>query len=162
MIKSLFNKVVVVVNSSETSIQAVEYAVAMAKIYRCALKALYVVDTSTIKQLVLSKFFVKEESAEYEESLIQDGTRYLQHAEKLALAKGISIETELRKGAIWTEVTSASEDFGADVILLGGFEKPGVDQRDVISQAYRKILTHAHCSVLVVKDKDVEKLYKNI
>lgn len=160
MIKSLIKNVLVVINSSDSSIHAAQYAIVMAKVYRCNVKAVYVVDTATLKQLMLSKFFVQEESAEYEEGLIADGTRNLKYVEELGLAKGVKIETELRKGAIWTEVTACADEFNAELILLGGFEKPGVDQRDVISSSYRNILMNAHCSVLVVKEQMVEKLYK--
>jgi len=33
--------------------------------YKCELKAVYVVDTATLKQLELSKFFVPDEVARY-------------------------------------------------------------------------------------------------
>ena len=73
MIKPIFQKVLILINGSESSIHAAQYGILMAKLYRCTLKAVYVVDTATLKQLTLSKFFVAEESSEYEESLTADG-----------------------------------------------------------------------------------------
>ena len=49
----------------------------LARLYRCDMKAIYVVDTATLKELTISKFFVTEESLDYENSLTEDGKRYL-------------------------------------------------------------------------------------
>lgn len=158
MIKPLFNNILVVINGSEASIQAAQYGVLMARLYRCDMKAIYVVDTATLKELTISKFFVSEESFEYEKSLTEDGKRYLNYVENLAKAKGIKIETELRKGSVWSEVIAYADDSKSDLILLG--EHKHIQSKDVISSIYREIISHANCSVLVVKEKDIEKLYK--
>lgn len=158
MIKPLFNNILVVINGSEASIQAAQYGVLMARLYRCDMKAIYVVDTATLKELTISKFFVSEESSEYEKSLTEDGKRYLNYVENLAKAKGIKIETELRKGSVWSEVIAYADDSKTDLILLG--EHRHIQSKDVISSIYREIISHANCSVLVVKEKDIEKLYK--
>ncbi len=160
MIKPLFQNILIVVNGTEASIHAVQYGILMAKLYRCNLNAVYVVDTATLKQLTLSKFFVQEESAEYEASLLDDGSRHLNYVIELGKAKGIKIETEIRRGAIWSEVITAADEKRTDLILLGGFEREGADQRDVLSTSLRKILLNARCSVLVVKEKMIEQLYK--
>ena len=158
MIKPLFNNILVVIIGSEASIQAAQYGVLMARLYRCDMKAIYVVDTATLKELTISKFFVSEESSEYEKSLTEDGKRYLNYVENLAKAKGIKIETELRKGSVWSEVIAYADDSKTDLILLG--EHKHIQSKDVISSIYREIISHANCSVLVVKEKDIEKLYK--
>lgn len=158
MIKPLFNNILVVINGSEASIQAAQYGILMARLYRCDMKAIYVVDTATLKELTISKFFVSEESSEYEKSLTEDGKRYLNYVENLAKVKGIKIETELRKGSVWSEVIAYADDSKTDLILLG--EHKHIQSKDVISSIYREIISHANCSVLVVKEKDIEKLYK--
>ncbi|MCQ2981869.1 MAG: universal stress protein [Treponemataceae bacterium] len=160
MIKPLFQKVLIVVNGSEASIKAAEYGILMAKLYKCSLKAVYVVDTATLKQLTLSKLFVAEESREYEQNLQADGTRYLEYVKSLALKKNINIETELRRGSVWTEVCTAADEMDANVILLGGMAATGSDGRDVLTEAYREILLNARCSVLMVREKMIEQLYK--
>ncbi|MGL4985944.1 MAG: universal stress protein [Treponemataceae bacterium] len=160
MIKPLFKDILVLVNGSEGSIKAAQYAVLMAKLYRCNVKALYIIDTATLKQLTLSKFFIKEESLEYEGALAADGDRYLDYVSELGKSKGVEIETIIRRGAVWSEVISVADEMNISLVLLGGFEREGVDQKDVLSTSYRKILLNAHCSVLMVKEKDLEQLYK--
>lgn len=158
MIKPLFNNILVVLNGSEASIQAAQYGILMARLYRCDVKVIYVVDTATLKELTLSKFFVAEESLDYENSLTEDGKRYLEYVEKLAKAKGIKVETELRKGAVWSEIVTYAEDSKIDLILLG--EHQHNQNKDVVTSAYREIISHANCSVLVVREKNIEQLYK--
>jgi len=157
--KALFQTVVVAVSGSEASINASKYAIVLAKQYRCRLVAVNVIDTATLKELLLSRIFVEEESFEYERSLEENGQRYLNYIEELAGRKGVAIEKVMRKGAVFSEIISAAEEREADLIILGGFEEKS-GTRDVLSRQRREILRNAKCSVLVVKEPDVEFLYK--
>ena len=152
MVKPLFNSILVVINGSEASIHAAQYGILMARLYRCDMKAIY------LKELTISKFFVAEESLDYENSLTEDGKRYLSYVENLAKSKGIKIETELRKGSVWSEVVGFAEDSNVDLILLG--EHQHKEEKDAITSTYKEIISHAGCSVLVVRQKNIEQLYK--
>lgn len=160
MIKPLVQNILVLVNGSEASINAAKYGILMSRLYRCKLRAIYVVDTATLKQLTLNKFFVTQESKEYEASLTSNGKRYLKYVEDLGRSKGVKVETELKSGSIWSEVISTSVNMNADLILLGGFESDAAESRDVLSTTYKEILVNSHCSVLMVKEKMIEQLYK--
>jgi nucleotide-binding universal stress UspA family protein len=160
MIRPLYRNVLILINGSESSIQAAKYGILMSKLYRCNLKALYVVDTATLKQLMLNKFFVAEESKEYEASLTLDGKKYLQYVEDLAKSKGVKIETEIKNGSVWSETVSMAESMEADLILLGGFDSNTRDQKDILSTSYREILINAPCSVQLVREKMIDQLYK--
>jgi nucleotide-binding universal stress UspA family protein len=159
MIKSLFSNIVVAVSGSDASILASKYAVVLAKLYHCRLSAVYVIDTATIRQLTLSKIFIQEESLEYEKSLEANGERYLSFVEELARAKGVKIEREMRRGAVYTELLSAADERKADLIILGGWEKDK-SGRDIITHAHREIMVSAKCSVLLVKEPAIDQLYK--
>ncbi|HHU35930.1 MAG TPA: universal stress protein [Treponema sp.] len=163
MIKPLFQNIMVMVNGTDASINAVRFAVLMAKLYRCRVYAIYVVDTATIKQLTLNRIFIEEESREYEQSLEDNGRRYLAFVEEMAQEKGVKIETELRHGAIWSEVVTSAEEKKIDVILLGGNDGEAVEageEKEIISASYRTIMLRARCSVLIVKEKMIEQLFK--
>ena len=159
MIKPLFSNILVVITGSDASISAAKYAILMAKQYRCRLIAAYVVDTATIRQLHLSKIFIKEESLEYEQSLEANGERYLSFTEELARAKGVKIDRELRRGAVYTEILKTADDKKVDLIILGGWERDHSAQ-DIISNAHREIMMNAKCSVLLVKEPTIDQLYK--
>jgi nucleotide-binding universal stress UspA family protein len=160
MIKPLFQNVLVMVNGTEASINAVKYAVLMARLYRSRVYALYVVDTATIKQLALNKIFVDEESAAYERSLAENGERYLRYVEEIGKAKGVRIETELRRGAIWSETIAMADERKIDAILIGSYDASSCEQKEIASTTFKSVLLNARCSVLVVKERMIEQLYK--
>lgn len=160
MIKPLFQNIMVMVNGTDASINAVRFAVLMAKLYRCRVHAMYVVDTATIKQLTLNRIFIEEESREYQKSLEDNGNRYLAFVEEMAQEKGVKVEIELRHGAIWSEVVAAAEEKKIDVILLGGNDGESGEENEIISPSYRSIMLRARCSVLIVKEKMIEQLFK--
>jgi len=159
MIKPLFSNIVVAISGSDASILAAKYAIVMAKAYRCRLSAVYVVDTATIKQLTLHRIFIQEESQEYEKSLQANGERYLTFVEELAMAKSIKIEKEIRRGAVCSEILAVVDEKKADVIILGGWEKDR-NPRDIVSQSHREIMINAKCSVLLVKEPEIDRIYK--
>jgi len=160
MIKPLFQNLLVVVNGTEASINAVKYAILMSKLYHCHVSALYVVDTATIKQLALNRIFIEEECRDYEQSLEENGKRYLSYVEELGKSKGVRIEIELRRGAIWSEVIATADSKHIDAILMGGYQKDAPDEKEIVSTTFRSVLLHARCSVIVVKEKMIEQLYK--
>lgn len=158
--KNVFSNLVVAVSGTEASISAAKYAVLMAKQYQCRLTAVYVIDTATIKQLTMTRIFVPQESAEYEKSLEENGKRYLAFAKELALAKGLSIETDLRRGAVHTEIMACADERKADGIILGGWER-GRAPQSIISVSHREILLHSSCTVIVVKEPMMDQIYKS-
>lgn len=165
MLKPLIQKIVVAVNGSEQSLHAAMYAILMAKQYKCALKAVYVVDTAALKFLNVSKFFLKDESKKYEDNLVKDGEKYLEQVEALAKGKGIKLETELKRGSPWAEILQTADTFNADLILLGGREHPASSvsssvTHDRASSTNMDIIGSANCNVLVVRQKDIEKLFR--
>ncbi|MBR4599467.1 MAG: universal stress protein [Treponema sp.] len=165
MIKPLIQKIVVAVNGSERSIHAAMYGILLAKQYKCEIKAVYIVDTNTLRYLTMNRVFIEDESQKYEQRLVDDGKRYLSYIERIAKEKGVEVETELKKGAIWSEVIKTAEDFAADLILLGGKERAvnssqASIQHDKISLTNAEIIGSATCNVLVVHKPDIEKLFK--
>ncbi|GHT57148.1 universal stress protein [Spirochaetia bacterium] len=159
MMKALISNIVVVITGSDASILAAKYAIVMAKAYRCRVTAVYVVDIATIRQLTLSKIFIQEESQDYEKSLEANGDRYLAFVEELAHAKGVKIEREIRRGAVYTEILTAADEKKADLIVMGGWEKDR-SARDIISHTHREIMVSAKCSVLLVKEPNIDQIYK--
>jgi len=149
-----------VVTGTDASILAAKYAIVMTKLYHCKLTAVYVVDTATIKQLTLSRIFIQEEGIEYEKSLEANGSRYLTFVDELAQSKGVKLEKVMRKGAIYTEILAVADEKKADMILLGGWERE-TKSRDIIGHSHREIMANAKCSVLLVKEPDIDQIYKN-
>ena len=162
MIKSLFQKIVVAYNGSKSSLHAVMYAILMAKCYKCQIKVVSIVDTATIRQLMLTKFVIQEEGDTFTDNLESDAKRNLDFAIGLAKSKGIKIETEMRKGAVWSEIIECASQFKADLILLGGENSSSLStvNHDIVSKQESEIIGSSQCSVLVVRQPNIEQLFK--
>jgi len=158
--KPLISNILTAVTGTDASILAAKYAIVLSKQYHCKLTAVYVVDTATIKQLTLSKIFIQEEAADYIQNLENNGHRYLTYIEELAHAKGVKLEKVIRKGSIFTEILHEADEKKADLILLGGWEKD-TKTRDIIGHSHREIMANAKCSVILVKEPNIDQIYKH-
>ena len=152
-------KILLYVDGSEACISAAQYGVALAKITRAELFALYVVNVSLLQELTKAKIFVKIEEMDYEQDLEQDGKRYLNYIAELGRAKGVSIKTDLIKGVVNREVVQRTDEWDIDLLIMGELE-PVLSRTDTYHDEAELILRKAKCSVLVVKDADrVERIY---
>lgn len=155
MIQPLLKRLLVAVNGSEHSVLAAKYAIMLAKQHRCPLKAVYVVDTATIRALTLTKVFVPEEGDECTENLEANGLRHLATVAELGKSKGVTVDTELRRGAIFSEIVTAADEYRASMILVGGRA-----HRTAFSRGMDDLIDNVRCNVLFVHEPDVEKLFK--
>ncbi len=160
MIKPLFQNILVLITGSESSINATKYAVLMSKLYGCKVHALFVVDTATIKQLLLNKIFIKEESMEYENSLKETGNRYLNYVKEIGKNKGVDITTEMRSGSVSTEVLHYAEENKIDAILIGADDSKTDDSKNIQAKTFHAILDDAKCSIFLINEQMIEHLYK--
>ncbi|MBS7261757.1 MAG: universal stress protein [Treponema sp.] len=163
MARDFFKKIIVAVNGSESSIHAAMYGIMMAKSYNLKIKAIFVVDTATIKLLSLNKFLIDEEKYSYEERLSSDGENYLKYVERLAQSKGVKIETELLKGGVYSEIVREAENYEADLLLLGG--NRGQNRkiyRTSASDNEKNILLSSSVPVLFVNKPEIDRLFKNL
>ncbi len=163
MSKTFFKKMIVAVNGHRSSVHSAMYAIMMARSYNIEVKFVYVVDTATVKYLSMNKFLVADERYDYEERLKEDGERYLAYAQMLAGSKGVTCETELRNGGVFTEILRAADEYEADLIILGGNEKDENQhslKRNVLSTDQSEVLAHSKCPVMIIQKPDIEKIFK--
>ena len=163
MIKSLFHNIIVAYNGSRSSLNAVMYSILMTKIYKCRVKVVYVVDTDSIKKLTLTKFLIKDEGHSLKGDLQLDADKDLAYVEKIAKSKGVKVETEVRHGAVWSEIIPAADEYKADLILLGGVENSSLSKmlkHGTIGIQDSEIIGSAHCSVMVVRHPQIEQLFR--
>ena len=154
---------IVAVNGHRSSVHSAMYAIMMARSYNISIKFIYVVDTATVKYLSMNKFLVSDERYDYEARLKEDGERYLAYAQMLAGSKGVTCETELRSGGIFTEILRAADEYEADLIILGGNETDAEKhqvKRNVLSTDQNEVLAHSKCPVMIIQKPDIEKIFK--
>ena len=165
---SLVKNIVVAVNGSQSSIHAAMYGIILAKQMKLNLKFVYVVDTATIKRLTMGHFLISEESSMFETNLTADGEKYLDYVIKLAESKGVKTKGELRKGSVCLEVINCVKETKAELLLLGGDK--GITTKSYswentnssLSLSNREIIANAPCSVVVVKDSEIEQQFKHL
>lgn len=149
MSASLFGKVLLVVDSADTSLAAAEYAVKLAQSCGGAIDALYVVDTPTVDYLTRLHVLVADEAEEYQRDMHTTAERYLSYLRELAKAKGVRLQTRVQTGAIHQVVLQVARELPADAIVIGSW-RCSATQKDAAAAGRQLILEDAACPVIVV------------
>lgn len=164
MKKGHFERILLAVDGSDEAILASKLAIMLAKQMDATLTALYVVDTATIKELLLSRIFIDEESHEYESSLEENGKKYLHFVDALAVGKKLKAETILERGSIYGKIIEIAMEKQADLIVVGGRRRGGKagESRDLLSSEYARVLREAQIPVLFAKGEEIEKAFEKM
>lgn len=143
-----YKRILVPVDGSPTSNAGLKEALRLAKDQRARLRLLHVVD-----ELII--FNTPETAVNIEpiiEELKRGGTRLLQKAGRLALAKGIKPESDLRESAgvrVADVITGQAKRWGADLIVMGTHGRRGVNRMLMGSDA-ELVVRNAAMPVLLV------------
>jgi nucleotide-binding universal stress UspA family protein len=150
--KSFFKKILAVVDNSDISIHAAEFAVNYADTQDADLYVVTVVDTDTINRLMKIKIFIEEEKEEFELDLERTAKKNLNYIKEMAESKKVDVKSFLLKGNIHKMVLRKAEDIDADLIVLGGW-KLSIIKRDLLVRERQLILDEAKCCVIIVKEE---------
>ena len=146
----LLGRVLLVVDGSEPSIAAANFAVQLAAQAGSHVTAVYVVDTATMDYLLQMRILVKDEREEFETDLERTGTRYLEYVATIGRNHGVEVETAMRRGRFHQTILQEARTLQADAIVLGGWHRT-VTRKDSTSVERQLILDQADCPVIVVK-----------
>lgn len=148
-----FKSIVVYIDGSEASLTAAMYAILIAKENDAHLRAVSVVNTKALSDLVKAGIFVKVERDAYQKELVSDSEKYLHHAAKLAKRKGVEIEQIKLEGSVHHEVGRYLRENPADLVILGGVS--GIrSRREELSSDMDRVARRVRCPVLIVKDDE--------
>ena len=144
----LFRHILVPVDGSEPSLQAVQMALRVIEICpACQMTILYVVDKLVLNELIR---FSRRGEKEVEAELEEQGRRYLHLAQKDAERQGIAAECRTRKGDPFEEIIAEANDLHADLIVMGHTGRRGTT-RVLIGSVTQRVLDYAPCPVLVMR-----------
>ena len=150
MSDSLIGRMLLVVDGSEPSIAAANYAVRLAAEAGSHITAVHVVDTATMEYLMQMRIFISDERKEFEKDLERTGERYLEYVKAVGRKHGVEVETIQSKGGFHQVILDHARSRNADVIVLGGWHRT-VTRKDTTSVERQLILDETDCPVIVVK-----------
>lgn len=142
--------ILVLVDGTESSNNAADVAIELARALGAKLTAMAVVDTDTLRQLLSVKILVDAEMGEFEKELQESSRRQLADVRERALDRKIVVEEVLLTGNSEVVVPKEVQARGVDLIALGGFQSSKVT-RDLLARQRQQIIDRAVCPVLVVK-----------
>lgn len=145
-----FRNILLVVDGTESSVKAAEYALRLVQATRGKLVAISVVDVDTLRKLASAHILVEQEMGEFERELERNQRRHLDYVAQRAGKAKVAIETVLRKGVCHSAVLAEQKAIKADVIIMGGF-RSSYTKHDLVARERQLILDAAPCPVLVVK-----------
>ena len=138
-----YARLLVVADGSGPSLRAGEHAVYLAKSLDAELFVLKVVN----KHLAFrSGLYYGRLMAELE----RESAAAARDIEGMASESGVRHEGLVRRGRPWQIIVRAAEEVEADCIFMGPLETSAVDHV-LTGGAYRRVLRHARCPVLVVR-----------
>jgi len=156
----LIERIMVYLDGSEESLTAAEYAILLARRVDARLYACYVINTRALQDLVRSRIFLQAEEQEYSRDLESDADRYLNHVERSAEQKGITVTAIKRSGNVHQEILKVVGEEDVDLLVLGELAHVR-SRRDEFYDESERAMRSARCSVLIVKDTErVDDLFE--
>ncbi len=142
---TLFQKILIPVDGSKYSCNAVRLAGRLAVIHHSEVWLLHVIDTSVLDQLIAAG----TDNREQMEREMEEGGRGLLADMALELREiGISPETILRHGSPHDVILDVSEEIKADLIVMGKLGRRGI-KRILLGSVAERVIEFAKCPVLL-------------
>jgi nucleotide-binding universal stress UspA family protein len=145
----MFSKILVAVDGSETSMQAADYAVEMAKRYHAQLTAL------TVSHMSMSSYgfatppdVIKQMKEKHE----IESKQWFDRVNRVAAESGIRLKIELvdTQMSVAGAIVEYAESHDIDLIVLGTRGRSGL-KKLLLGSVALDVVNYAACTVMVVK-----------
>ena len=150
MARSPVNHILVLVDGTEASFRAADYAIDLARGLGSRITALAVVDTDTLRQLLRVNILVDSEMVEFERELERSAQNQLDEVRQRSMSKRVKFEDVLRSGNSEVIVPKELSQRTVDLLAMGAFQSDRV-KYDLLARQRQQILDRATCPILVVK-----------
>jgi len=142
--------ILVLVDGTEESFRAADFAITLAVALKAKLTAMAVVETETLRQLLNVNILSSIEIEEFEKELQLSSERQIADVHERAMRKRLVIDDLIVSGNSEEVIPREVEQRKVDLIALGGFQSNRAS-RDLLTRQRQQIVDHAACPVVVIK-----------
>jgi nucleotide-binding universal stress UspA family protein len=144
----MFKKILVPVDGSPTSLQAVSRAVALAKAFDGAVTAIYVIDPYPFTGVGTDFAYGQDQYLAAASAEAHDAIRV---ARESIEASGVAVDTRVVEAhSVWRGILDAASAMEADIVVMGSHGRHGIEK--LLGSVAQRVLSHAHVPVMVVRD----------
>jgi nucleotide-binding universal stress UspA family protein len=141
----VFTNILVAIDGSKASAQAIERAVDEAKVWDARLHAVYVVETGLFSSLP------SDNTVEIMYRVLEkEGNTVLEKAKKTAAKSGVALITHMKQGHAGTEIIALAQKEKVDLIVSGSHGKSKTDTI-LLGSVSTYITTHSTVTTMVVR-----------
>lgn len=138
------SKILVPIGFSDQSIVALGQAFNLAKIKKCEVVLLSVIEGQNMMQSI----FLDDNSYELQKKV---NKKLLEIAEEYGTKYGVHVDTMVSKGKVYNQVNEVAKMIGANLIVMGTNGKPKDGIRKFIGSNAERVVRLAHCPVITIK-----------
>lgn len=154
-----FDKILVPMDLSPTSIIAYEHAVYLAKHLKSEIHLLHVSETATVNNLINTIF--KKEPKDGEKDITKIQERFNEYISKLASEYGVKAYSKFMQGTVYIQALNYAKEISASLICMGTHGSKGVENFIGGSNTFR-VVNQAKCPVLSLHANSGSKGIKDI
>ncbi len=149
-------KILIATDGSETANEAADFGIEILRSCGAKVYVVYVINTASYDSAPNDEKWSKK-IGQFEE-IGREATSYVEEKAKTA---GLEAESIVLKGNPAEEIVDFAEGQDVDMIVVGSLGKSGI-KRVVLGSVSEKVVRHAKVPVLVVREREEEKTYKQI
>lgn len=144
----LFKNILVPVDGSPASLQAVASAVSLAKAYAGTVTAIYVIDPYPFTGVGTDFAYGQDQ---YLAAATAEANGAIRVAQEAIEASGVKVVTRVVEAhTIWRGILDAANALGSDIVVMGSHGRHGLEK--LLGSVAQRVVSHSHVPVLVVRD----------
>jgi nucleotide-binding universal stress UspA family protein len=145
----MFEHILVPIDGSSTAGQAIDKALGIAKAFKSAVTLIYVIDPYAFTGVGTDFSYGQ---TEYLAAATAEANESIGAARQIFAEHGIAVNGSVVEGhAVYQAILDTAESLGADLVVMGSHGRRGLEKL-VLGSVTAQVLSHAHLSVLVVRD----------
>ena len=145
----MFERILIPVDGSSVARLAIAQALALALAFKSSVTLIYVIDPYAFIGVGTEFSFGQ---AEYLQAAGEEGKAAIGDARQVFESQGIAVTGSVVEAhSVYQAILDAAESLNADLVVMGSHGRRGLEKL-VLGSVTAQVLSHAHLSVLVVRE----------